>query len=1329
MKASKYIVSLMLLLLFATLTTAKDAVSYRRQSSVAGLSNYFVLSMAIDGEGYLWIGTESGLNRIVGRTVTTYKREQLGTPNDKILSLYYDAPTDRIYIGTERGLQIFDQRRNTFGTPLKGDKLETYSLNGIASDNSDGVWLLYGRGKVQHLDSKSNTVKTTHTGLPDIRCGMDDGNGQLYLGHGKAGMSIVSTKNGKTVTHLEHIEGDQRSLPGNNVRCIRKDHEGRIWVGTDRGLALYDPVTETFDLISHSHSASTLRDNVFDIQEMADGRLWVASDAGGISIVDVSTLAYDDAVTVELTSLNTRCLLQDKYGNIWVGNYSTGIDFIPSIPPLLHTLDYYDTHNRPKPTYGVASDSEGRIWVSSYDELSMWMDEGDATHTIRQHGSWKVTGMRHRAHSFARSVMADSHGYVWLGMEDEGVIRFDTRSHHFENIDIGYSPCDIHSFLDDGGKVWIGTQYGVCIYEGGTVTHAKDIDQATGGAPVTSFIRISDNELLMSTQGHGVVVFDTQTKKSRHTTMAEGLPSNNINQAVADRRQGIWLATHEGIIYLPDPHNLKSFKLFGQKEGLSDHQVRAIMQDKIGRIWASTYTEIVCLDTSTKQFHHYGQQDTGIGGGFMEGSSAKSSNGSIVFGSPNGLCYFYPESMTTASKVSEAQIALIEVFSPTAEGNDTLLLMSDHKGKFYVDYQQNTIRITYTVGNYAQAGEVEYSYMMKGLTNKWYYNGSDHDVMFRNLPPGDYTFVLRAKLKSQNWDDATTTQISIYISPPFWKTWWAYLLYAMLILGAIYWLFAQYKRRLALRNSLEMERRDSMHKQELNEERLRFFTNITHELRTPLTLILGPLEDLTLDKQMADNSRKKVEMINKNAQRLRDLINDILEFRKTETHNRRLSVAKGNLGQFVREIVLNYKELNRNPKVRIESHIGSNLPNVYFDSEVVSTVLGNLLSNAVKYTDQGSITVDVDTDTGGMMHISVSDTGYGISKDALPQVFDRYYQAEGSHQASGTGIGLSIVKSLAELHEATLHVESEEGKGSRFTFSIAVDNTYPNALHKEDTPTSKNDKSPEEAYDTEDTSMQLLIVEDNDDIRQYIADSLADDFKILQAANGEEGLRMALEHIPDIIVSDIMMPKLNGIELTQQLKEDIRTSHIPIILLTAKDTQEDKEEGYDSGADSYLTKPFTAKLLTSRIRNILANRRRLAERITDHMPTAEHQKKEEEAAQQLGQLDRDFISRLNDIIDENIMQTDIDMAFLTEKMAMSHSTFYRKVKALTCMTAKEYVRKRKLQHCYNLIASANYNVNQAAMMTGFNQMAHFREVFKKEFGILPSEVRRKQNLK
>jgi signal transduction histidine kinase/DNA-binding response OmpR family regulator len=973
----------------------------------------------------------------------------------------------------------------------------------------------------------------------------------------------------------------------------------------------------------------------------------------------------------------------------------------------------------------LSRDGDGHIWTGSEDELACW--QGNELQS-----RWPGRGNTTREHTFPRTLLADSQGAVWLGIEDEGVYRFDRTRRKFEHIDIGYKGCDIHAFAEDrSGRIWIGSELGVCTYQNGTVRWEDGINKIIRNAPVTTFLWINDGKLLMTTLGRGIyclAVDHTDAPVLSRGTADGTLPTDKINHAISDGKGGVWLGSYEGLIHVADAAHLEGITVYDRKHGLADNHVRALQMDR-DRIWMSTYSGISCFDPKTERFYNYNHFDNRYLSGFASGAAATDKEGRIYFASAQGVCYFNPRNFDSRRLVSDVQIVSCEVYNPMGSDTEILSLTPHDDGRVHANYEQNTLRLVFTVRNAAQTGDEEYAYMMKGMSDRWYYIDGDQDVVFRGLAPGNYTFILRARLKGQDWEDASETQLDISIAPPLWRTWWAYLLYAMVIGAVVWYMFHSYQRRLKLRNSLELEKQEHRQKQELNEERLRFFTNVTHELRTPLTLILGPLEDLMDDRQLPQASKQKVMMIHKSAERLRSLINSILEFRKTETQNRRLTVAKGDIGQFVREICLNFKELTRNQKVQFCCEVDEDLPKVFFDSEIINTVMNNYLSNAIKYTEEGTIKVEVSRKDEARIAISVADTGYGIAAEALPHVFERYYQADGNHQASGTGIGLALVKSLADLHEAEVSADSREGQGSRFTFSLYIDNTYPNALHKEDVEREegrgKKEESAAAKEASEETTPLLLVVEDNDDIRQYIADSFGEEYRILQAANGEEGVITAQEQMPDIIVSDIMMPRMNGIELTKTLKEDIRTCHIPIILLTAKDSDEDKEEGYDSGADSYLTKPFTAKLLGSRIRNILASRRRLAEQIVISSTPAYAAPSSGDQTPQLSRLDQAFIDKLNRLIEDNIMQEDIDLAFVTDKMAMSHSTFYRKVKALTGLTAKEYIRKRRLHHCYQLLQSGDYNVSQAAMMTGFNQMAHFRETFKKEFGILPSEVRRK----
>lgn len=1322
-------------------TTGQTYVVDKHIGIENGLSNNFVQDIVIDKRGFAWIATESGLNRVAGNTVTAFRSSDTANGRGSIIgneirSLHYDEKNDKMIIATDKGISIYECEQGRFHNITEEQGLKHNIINDIAQAGDDEVWLALATGDIQKLNCVTYELTTLDVSLNNIRYLMDDGNGHLYLGHQlRDGMSIVST-NDQSVKNYHFEPGNPSCIPGNNVRCIFQDHQRNIWVGTNMGLALFTPSTGKFQRVMRDGRPAT--DNVFDIHEMPNGEVWVASDMGGISVVDLNHLIpgqpinLKQDVEIRLSSINTRSIERDAFGNIWVGNFSTGVDFITTKRQEFYTLTNYDKNNLTKRIYGMTSDKQGNVWLGGENELQL-CSGGNIV------GSWDISKAMTRTFSFIMCLMADSQGNIWLGVEDDGVIKFDTHTQKMERINIGHSVADIRSFYEDKeGRIWIGSEFGVYVYHHGKVTRPAMENNALGNNVVFS-MQEQAGKMLMGTYGKGLISFDRTTGRCDTLLTDKGLPSRNINQMLIDHKGGLWMATPEGLTYIADIRHPETIVTYDKRNGLADNHVRAILEDRSGRIWVSTYSGIACFDVTKKQFYNYNLLRSVPPGSYIQGSATTTPDGTMYFGSPSGVCYFNPQLHSNDFHVSDALIVTCEAYNPAGEDTEILHLVPNENGEVYTTYEQNTLRIAFTVKDYSQVDNVEYSYKMKGLNDQWYYIGNDFDVVFRGLRPGNYTFTLRAKLKNQDWEEASVTQFNIRIAPPFWRTWWAYLIYILLAGSIVWYLIRNYKNKLQLENSLELERRESLQKQELNEERLRFFTNITHELRTPLTLILGPLEDLVSDKRLPDFYRKKVELINKSAGRLRDLINEILEFRKTETQNRRLSVAKGDLSALVKEIGQNFKQMNRNPKVAIHVMVRPDIPPVYFDSEIITTILNNLLSNAVKYTPEGSINLIMLMDEQ-QVNISVRDTGYGIGRESLPHIFDRYYQAKGKHQASGTGIGLSLVKALSDLHEGTISVESQPGQGSKFTFSILKDNTYPSALHKEDDgehQSSKEEVNSEErlvnsegmAETAADERPLLLVVEDNDDIRQYIADSMGDDYQIIQAPDGAEGAERALEHIPDIIVSDIMMPKKDGVEMTRQLKEDVRTSHIPIILLTAKDSIEDKEEGYDSGADSYLTKPFSARLLQSRINNLLSNRRRLAELITlknSHESSDPVIVQEIADEPRLNRLDQEFMDKLNRTIEDNITTEDLDMAFMTDKMAMSHSTFYRKVKALTGMSAKEYIRKMRLQCCAELLRSEDYNVTEAASMTGFNDLGHFREIFKQEFGITPSDYAKKK---
>ena len=859
------------------------------------------------------------------------------------------------------------------------------------------------------------------------------------------------------------------------------------------------------------------------------------------------------------------------------------------------------------------------------------------------------------------------------------------------------------------------------------MSYEKELNAQLPDIMVHGIIRDKNGKLWVGTFGKGVVVFDEDDKKLYNFTTDHSFPSNAVNYMMEDSRKRILVATREGIIIFKDVSQPNIFVSFGAKEGLENTQVRAIQEDHDGYIWISTNGGISRLDEKNKRFYNYNYHDGIPMGDFMDGSTCITPDGTLFFGSQNGACYFNPRELSSPREVSPVTITQFFIYNKQTESRDTRLPVPISNRIVELPYNQNTFNISFNVLDYTQSSQVEFSYMLEGLENAWYSTQGDNQVTFRNIPHGNYVFKVKTRFRNQEWNE-NAAQLTVVIAPPLWLTWYAKLGYVILFIFALYALLRFYKRKLDLESSLEVERKQSLNKQELNEERLRFYTNITHELRTPLTLILGPLEDLLSDATLSPKHANKISIIHDSATRLLNLINRILEFRKTETQNRKLSVVKGDLGQLVQEVGLRYKELNPNNKVNYHIHIETEDTEIFYDADMITIILDNLMSNAAKYTSEGDITLSlrsVEENQIKYTEISVSDTGHGIDAEALPHIFDRYYQAKSKYQASGSGIGLALVKGLSELHEGILKVESTVDAGTTFTLRLPTENTYPNAIHTQ----HDMEKKPMDAEETTitDTPTEnhpiVLVVEDNTDIREYIRSSFTELYEVITAKDGKEGWELAQARIPNIIVSDIMMPVMDGIELCKRIKEDMRTSHIPVILLTAKDSLQDKEEGYASGADSYLTKPFSAKLLHSRINNLLETRKKIASLLA----LADIQPKQESAVSSLNKLDNEFLQKITQIIEENLEMEKMDIAFIADKMCMSHSTLYRKIKGLTDMSANEFIRKVKMRKGVELLMSGQYTISEIAYMIGFSSVAYFRQCFKDEYGMSPSDyVKQKQ---
>lgn len=1334
--------SLVFLILFTFTNGYTQSYSIKRLSMEEGMSSNYTVDIEQDKEGYIWIATESGLNRFDGKTFTVYNKQNSGLINNDLHNILADSIEKKLWIVTLRnGVYIYDYMTGEITPfPIRNDSTDN-SVRHLSLASNKGIWITNSRHGIDYYDRTTKTI-TPYTdkeikGLKmNGQLSMDDGQGHLYIGHNGEGLSILNLKD-KSIRNYTYNPQDPYSIPNNVVNSICIDNNKNIWIGTNHGLALFNPQNEKFTRFKHieGNNHSLLSNQIYDIKQMKDGSLWICCYMGGVSILNFQANTFSAPENVQFynisatndrygfSSPNARCVLQDSFGNIWIGNWRGGVDFISHTQPIFDIIDYHSFQSDKsshKQVWGVWADKDN-IWIGGENELVKYYNKKVTTINLRS--------IQNHAQTHINVMHMDKAQRLWLGLYRDGVAIYDTQHKKLQRI-VGNIPkdLDVRCFHEDAnGKIFIGTEQGVYSYNNHRWTKEDSINQLLTGTNIRSIIRDLEGNLWIANTGLDIL---SPSNKRIHTfTQNNGFPSNAINHLFKDSKNRIWVASRNGLILFEKGIQTDQFQHFNMEEKLNNSEVRAIQEDLKGNIWISTNGGISLFNEKEKVFNNYTHHDGVPLGDFMDGSACISPEGIIHFGSQNGVCHFNPDAVSTPRKVSPVSITKFLVYDKITGGQkDALSIPLAHK-EIELSYQQNTFNISFNVLDYSQSSQVEFAYMLKGLSNEWYNTQGENQVTFRNIPYGEYTFNVKARFRNQEWEE-TDASIQINILPPVWLRWYAKLLYLIIITFLILFVIKMYKHRLVLQNSLKLQQEKEKSIQELNDERLRFFTNITHELRTPLTLILGPLEDLLSDKTLTPKHNHKINIIHESSLRLLNLINQILEFRKTETQNRKLSVSKGNIANLIKEVGYKYKELNQNEKVTYHIHIDTKDTELFFDADMVMMILDNLMSNAAKYTSTGDIHLRLQTIEENLIkytEISVTDTGYGISAQALPHIFDRYYQAKGKHQASGSGIGLALVKGLVDLHEANLTVESTQGVGTSFKLRLLTENTYPDAIHV-NTTTELERQIPEDIEDENISSEEgrpiILIVEDNSDIREYIRSSFCDIYEIITADDGQQGWEMIQSQIPDVIVSDIMMPIMDGLELCRMVKSDIRTSHIPIILLTAKDSLKDKEDGYDQGADSYLTKPFSAKLLHSRIHNLLEVRKKIASSIT--ATSVLQTQEDDETDKSLNKLDHEFLQKITNIIEENMELDKMDIGFIAEKMCMSHSTLYRKIKGLTSMSANEFIRKIKMQKSLDLLDSGNYTISEISYMLGFSTTAYFRQCFKNEYGKSPSEYQRKK---
>ncbi len=1325
--------SILVFVIFIPLLTFAFPFEIQKIGIEQGLSSDYIQGITMDKQGFMWFGTKSGLDRFDGRNFKIYMKsgfEENSINSNDLNYVYADKYQDIIWIATERsGLNAFDYSKNRFSVYRPGNtdprSVNEDGITFLSNDAVGNLWIATYQSGIYLMNK--NTKKFIHYDQSNVKglgsnfnwCIADDNQGNLYVGHVFDGLSIISLHD-MTAVNFKPNTKDPFSLPGTEVIYIFIDSKKQVWIATNNGLALFNKATGRFTVFRKSNKQGSLSDNNVTTITEINNEIWIGT-ASGIDILENQNDIIDNPDKVQFKHIPAsdnqyglshpliNSIMQDCFNNIWIGTLGGGVNFLSAKSDYFHTITFSPSNKTiglsNKIVWGLTTDSNNLLWAGT---------EGGGVDVFKN--GVKVRNFSYENKSIPDNriltVFRDSKNNIWFGTYNGTILYFNAKNHRIEQIK-GFDTdgIQIRCFAEDmNHNIWIGTNKGLHIYNQLT-GQKKSYYSSNSKLPENVIRSLSTDQygrIWVGTLGAGIAVFTLKFQLVRRYDVNKGF--YGINQIFQDSKHRMWVAARENLSMFKNCNDT-SFTVFGLKEGLPNGYVRAVAEGTPDHIWISTNSGLSCIDVKTYKISNFNHMDGIPLGDFMSGAVVKDQHGIIYFGSQNGICYFNSNLPQPIYKLPPVVVTEFRVINKESAhtGNFTDLPISK---RIDLSYNQNTIHIAFNVLDYSLSDKVEFSYNLDGLDNAWYNIDDSKQLTFRNLRQGKYIFNIKSRLRNQDWEPEVTT-LMIVIHPPFWFSWWAETIYGIIFLVLILTIIKFFKHRLDLENSLYLEKKNHQRELEVNEERLRFFTNITHELRTPLTLIIGPLEDLISDKSLQPNHSKKINSIHRSANRLLDLINQMLEFRKSETRNRKLSVSKNNLSNLVKEVGLKFEELNRNKNVTLKIQVDEMPIVLYFDPEVITIILDNLISNAFKYTPKGEIVISMCNrieENTRYTDLVVSDTGYGISKDVLPRIFDRYYQVKSEHQVSGSGIGLSLVKNMVELHQGKIHVESSPDKGTTFIFTLLSDNSYPNALHAEHVEII-------EAESIQNSKQLILVVEDNAEIQDYIHECFSDSYDVLIAENGKIGLEIAFDRIPDIIISDIMMPVLDGIKMCKSLKEDVRTCHIPVILLTAKDSIQDKTEGYLIGADSYITKPFSGNLLRSRVVNLIENRKKIMALFSSS--NASH--KQMLLKDSLNKLDNEFMEKITGIIEENLENEQINIYQLTDQMFMSHSTLYRKIKALTGLSVNEFVRKIRMRNAERLLLTGKYAISEISIMVGINSSSYFRQCFKDEFGLSPTE--------
>jgi signal transduction histidine kinase/ligand-binding sensor domain-containing protein/DNA-binding response OmpR family regulator len=1323
----------------------------------AGLLDNHVNAIFKDNRGYLWFGTTSGLNRYDGYSFKVFRHDDGDSASltDGYIQHIFAGPEDKLYVATfNGGINIYDPLTERFipgiGAYLQAHHLPRYGILRILHGKDDHYYFIYSDGSIFRYDPGKGGVRVIPVrggeGAPASRVADAalDSLGALWLSYDNHLLEKIDLAANKVLISTDILQKRGPVVLYGHKLFI--DSRNKLWIllpGSLSGLWECDPHTGELTHFSQDSGKARLSSNIVnDINEDDKGLIWIATDQGGLDLLDRAKLTVrnlrhsDEERSIAENTITT--LYKDNTGTMWMGTYKKGVSYYQHNmlrfplyrrqPGQQESLPYNDVNC-------FAEDAKKNIWIGTNGGGLIYFDRTKNTFTRFLHNERDPNSL---SRDVVVTLATGRDGRLWIGTYQGGLDCYDGRKfihyRHREKDPSSLSDDRVFALKEDtGDDLWVGTM----------ASGLDRLDKASGkffhsnvSMPysihsnyISSLAHDSAGNLWIGTS-FGINVLIRSTGKYMYFTGENArLSDNAIYRMTCDHRGNMWVGTRQGLSVMAPGKD--TFQVFRIKDGLPSNTIFNILEDRDHYLWVSTSGGISKIAVSEEggRFRincmNFDEYDGLQSREFNENAALRTAEGEMLFGGANGFNLFRPELIGRDEHVPPVVLTGLELYNKEVPLPASLL--TDRK--LILSYDENNFTLEFAALGYINARKNRYRYQLSGFDKDWVLtDGRNRRATYTNIDPGDYDFRVLASNSDGVWNDKGIT-IHVVVKPPFWKTGFAYFAYVLIILSALYVGRMRIIRRAKARFALAEERREALRVHELDRMKIKFFTNLSHEFRTPLSLILSPVDKLI--RGLDDAGRRQLAMtIERNAKRLLHLVNQLLDLRKMEVNELKLNKHRGDIAAFIKATADSFTDLadERGVAFSYETQL-EHLP-ALFDKDKIERILFNLLSNAFKFTSTGG-SVDVRLaaaerdEKSVLLELKVKDTGIGIPEALQGKIFESFFQGEspGHIRNQGTGIGLAITREFVEMHGGSIRVESTPDKGSCFTVLLPVtllpESSLGSAILVEEEgiarKTGEYMDQPSPPSVGGERRFKILLVEDDDDFRFYLKDNLASLFMILEAADGKEGWQKALSAQPDLVVSDVNMPLMDGLELSRKIKNDERVRHIPVILLTALSSEQDQLRALGLGVNDYISKPFNVEILISRIRNLLEFKGTLEETFKKrvHAEPGDIEAQPEETGE-------DFIRMAVEILEKNIANPDFSVDEWSRELGLSRTTLYKRIVSATGSTPIGFIRSFRMKRAAQLLEKTRHNVAEVAYMVGFNNPKYFARYFKEVYGKLPS---------